>query len=81
MGKTHKFDPKASASEVMKRRRAVPVVPGLFQVIGRNGRTRYDVTVGEGYDLECTCPAGIHGKPCYHAAVTARYLTRKGMFA
>jgi uncharacterized Zn finger protein len=57
------------------RRRARRVGVGQYEVLGRDGRTRYEVSVGEVDGVvTCTCPAGQHGRPCYHGAVALRHL-------
>lgn len=62
---------------MIRHRRAIPVQPGYFEVIARDGKRRYTCVVDEFYDITCDCPAGQHGRPCYHQAVTARRLLRQ----
>lgn len=44
---------------------------GLYVVVGSNGVDRYIVNAA---DYTCTCPAGQHGRACYHLAAV-RMLT------
>lgn len=41
----------------------LPVEPGrpVFTVVSSNGVDRYTTT-----PTQCTCPAGLHGRTCYH---------------
>lgn len=81
MSKLHRYDPRTPAIEMFGHRRARAVIPGYYTVLGRDGRTRYDVIVDEAYEPQCSCPAGSHGRPCYHAAVVLRSMRNKGVCA
>lgn len=45
--------------------------PGLFLVVASNGRRHYVVNANS---ETCTCPAGEHGRACYHV-VAVRMLS------
>jgi SWIM zinc finger len=51
---------------------ATPRGNGRFLVTGRDGETRYTVHVLASDAATCDCPAGLHGRACWHAA--AAYL-------
>jgi hypothetical protein len=47
---------------------AKPIANGEFRVIGVNGT--YFVTAFGGDAYRSTCPAGTHGRPCWHQAAS-----------
>lgn len=47
---------------------AIPRGSDRFMVIGRDGASRYTVHVLTAERATCDCPAGIHGRFCWHAA-------------
>lgn len=71
------FDRRTPPVEMMAHRRAWRVGPATFRVVGRDGQQRYAVRVLDGVP-HCNCPAGRHGRPCYHAALVLRRLGREG---
>lgn len=69
----------AKAVELIEDGGIVPVSrPGVFAAASSDGTTIYVVDVNAG---TCTCPAGQHGRYCYHLAaaqiLTAATLRRR----
>ena len=60
------------------RRRAWKIMPTVYEVISRSARRRYQVVVVDGLP-RCECPAGSHGRSCWHAALTLARLQREGL--
>lgn len=51
----------------------------VFEVISRDGKTRYDVVLFANGDLRCTCEAGKHGRRCWHQEKVAARIVREGV--
>jgi uncharacterized Zn finger protein len=47
---------------------ATPRGNDRYVVTGRDGATRYTVNVLSSERAACDCPAGLHGRFCWHAA-------------
>jgi hypothetical protein len=47
---------------------ATPRGSDRFLVTGRDGHARYTVHVLSAEHATCDCPAGLHGRFCWHAA-------------
>lgn len=53
----------AKAAELIDDRGLIQVAGSLWQAASSDGTTRYQVDAATG---RCTCPAGRHGRRCYH---------------
>jgi hypothetical protein len=63
---TRTYDPRTSAMDMLRCRRAWRVGPGCFRVFSRDGLTAYRVQLTAGGDTSCTCTAGRFGRACWH---------------
>ncbi len=66
------FDRRTSGDEMLAHRRAVKLGAGTYDVIGRNGDTRYRVHLDPDGATFCSCQAGRHDRTCWHKAAAAR---------
>lgn len=71
------YPAEASPLDMMDGRRIAwrTSIPGQYKVYGRAG-TVYRIRVYHGIPF-CTCPAGRHLRPCWHAALTLARLQRE----
>jgi hypothetical protein len=72
------FDRRTPVIEMLSRRRAWRVGPGHFDVISRDGRTRYRVLAAADGETSCTCTAGRFGGACWHQCAVLRRVAREG---
>ena len=72
------YDACTPAVEMVRHRRAWRVDAGRFEVISRDGRTRYRVKTGPGHMTRCSCRAGRFGGPCWHQVKVLMRLLREG---
>ena len=75
---TRTYDPRTSASDMPRRRRAWRVGPCCFGVFSRDGLTTYRVLVRPDGETSCTCTAGRFGRACFHAVIALRRVLREG---
>jgi len=73
------YDARTSAVEMVRCRRAWRVGPGRFEVISRDGRTRYQVRTGGGRSIRCSCRGSRFHGACWHAVKVLMRLLREGV--
>lgn len=74
-----RFPHHTPPGQMVHSRRAWRLDDTHYEVIGRDGVQRYELTLQPDGRLDCDCPAGQHDRTCYHAAVVARRLLREGI--
>jgi Family of unknown function (DUF6011)/SWIM zinc finger len=65
----------AKAIELIEDGALVHWTRNLFLAVSTDGTVAYEVDAAAG---SCTCPAGVHGRPCYHVLAARIVLASVG---